>query len=282
MKDAGAVEAELYDWLETQGYPLEMEVAKAFRASGFRVEQGAYYEDPDTKKSREIDIVASQTRLYEELHVWLTCFVECKLSHEKPWVLFTSQRPENVSDRFNMVTSTLGMKLLFSTNRNKSPRPRILQPRDRLGYGITQGPRNPKSKEDNADVAYAAVMAATKAAVWRAARNKADFDVKDGEPIAEIIIPTVLIDGMLFEYFLDNDDTKRLRRIHSGVLTLGSPIPSRYHPTSVQILTKEGLPEFVSSMSELMEHMYEGSKQYYEPIMNRWEGIVNRVAKPSQ
>ncbi len=36
------LEKELSKWLETQGYPLEMEVAGAFQTSGFHVVQAEY------------------------------------------------------------------------------------------------------------------------------------------------------------------------------------------------------------------------------------------------
>ena len=61
------------NWLETQGYTLEMRAASAFRAIGFDVRQSSHYDDPETGKSREIDVTpqhyASDRRLY--------CFRDC-------------------------------------------------------------------------------------------------------------------------------------------------------------------------------------------------------------
>lgn len=46
------------DWMGKQGYPLEMRVAAAFLKAGLRIIQADYYEDPDTKTPREIDVLA--------------------------------------------------------------------------------------------------------------------------------------------------------------------------------------------------------------------------------
>ena len=46
------------NWLDTQGYPLEMKVARCFQKAGFRVSSSEYYLDPDERKPREIDVIA--------------------------------------------------------------------------------------------------------------------------------------------------------------------------------------------------------------------------------
>src|SRR4051812_46473888 len=83
------LDSRVADWLDTQGYPLEMRVARAFRASRFRVIQSEYYSDPETKASREIDVIASVDARNEDFLFRLTFVVECKMSRDKPWVLFT-------------------------------------------------------------------------------------------------------------------------------------------------------------------------------------------------
>lgn len=44
-------------WLDSQGYPLEMKVARCFQNAGFHVSSSEYYIDPDEKKPREIDLI---------------------------------------------------------------------------------------------------------------------------------------------------------------------------------------------------------------------------------
>jgi hypothetical protein len=47
------------EWLEGEGFPLEMRVAAAFRKTGFDVRQSSFYMDPESGKGREIDVIAT-------------------------------------------------------------------------------------------------------------------------------------------------------------------------------------------------------------------------------
>src|SRR5258705_13077653 len=105
---------EVAEWLGKQGYPFEMEVAQEFRAAGFTVGQSTYYSDPDTGDAREIDVVAGHEKKVGDFDVRLTCFVECKVSTGKPWVIFASSREpgDEMFDLFSHVASDLGMQCL--------------------------------------------------------------------------------------------------------------------------------------------------------------------------
>jgi len=87
---ASSLKAKLRDWLRTQGYPLEMAVASAFRRNGLLVAQSEYYRDPDTHLPREIDVVVYRDSQLGNYALRLMLVVECKASKDKPWVLFTS------------------------------------------------------------------------------------------------------------------------------------------------------------------------------------------------
>ena len=78
----------VYEWLQKQGYPLEMEVASALSKKGLWVRRASYYKDSESDKSREIDVIATETEILgmAELHF----VVECKAS-SKPWILFSSR-----------------------------------------------------------------------------------------------------------------------------------------------------------------------------------------------
>lgn len=268
MSRRKSLESKLKEWLETQGYPLEMEVAQEFRESGFRVGQGSYYHDPDTKQPREIDVVASQTEIIENLQVFLTCFVSCKSSRDKPWVLFTTERSpqEGNSHFYGMVASRLGMQLLFALKRQQNePLPLALAPRERMAYGVTVGLR----ARDASDIAYAAVMSAAKAAVSRATTVRTEYEPE--EAIVEVMVPTVVVDGLLFEYYLDGNGEKHLRKTNWGLLSFGNPIPGRNQSTLVHVVTKEGLAEFVKSLGELFLHLQVGAKEQHDKLAQSWE-----------
>ena len=97
------MEDRIHEWLESQGYPLEMQVAREFARNGFRVLQSDYYDDFESGDSREIDVVAHMQTMIGELLVRVEFVIECKASRDKPWVLFTQHRsfadPARVAQR---------------------------------------------------------------------------------------------------------------------------------------------------------------------------------------
>lgn len=100
------LKANVQSWLETQGYPLEMKVARAFREIGAGAGQSIYYIDPEESKPREIDIVASWYKMHEleesaELQVFF--FISCKSQQKEPWVIFSGgQKREKPFRRFSL------------------------------------------------------------------------------------------------------------------------------------------------------------------------------------
>src|SRR5438105_1869889 len=75
------------NWLEQQGFTLEMRTAAAFRAAGFEVRQASHYTDAETGKGREIDVVARDPDILGVVDI--VFIVECK-SATKPWALLCS------------------------------------------------------------------------------------------------------------------------------------------------------------------------------------------------
>lgn len=80
-----SLEDNLRKWIDSQGYPLEMQVAEALRAAGAFWDHGRVYEDPLTGKSREIDLIGS-------FGSGIQLIFECKHSTNKSWVLFCTDR----------------------------------------------------------------------------------------------------------------------------------------------------------------------------------------------
>lgn len=80
--------------LEGSGFLFEQEVATTLESYGFHVETSWPYLDPDTKKSREIDLRAIKNYLQDEnnkLQVFVELLVECKDSRS-PLVFFERRK----------------------------------------------------------------------------------------------------------------------------------------------------------------------------------------------
>ena len=90
------IETKITEWLEKQGYPLEMLVAQAFQKEDFLVSLSDFYEDFETKSQREIDVTALRWSDFDKpVVLQVCCRIECKLARDKPWILFVSQaQPE--------------------------------------------------------------------------------------------------------------------------------------------------------------------------------------------
>jgi hypothetical protein len=105
-------------WLDTQGYPLEMRVARQFQRAKFTVTQGDFYETDD-HTWREVDVAArveievgsndDAKKLRMRLEVVAVC--ECKSNRQatRPWVVFTDK--SNEADPSTQLSATLGNEL---------------------------------------------------------------------------------------------------------------------------------------------------------------------------
>jgi hypothetical protein len=99
--------SKIKEWLDKQGYPLEMKVAKALHENGFHPLQSNYYRDPETEKYREIDVVGQVAYTYKHHNIIFQLIIECKNNLSKPWITFSSD------------THSIGKKA-FLTNRPAS------------------------------------------------------------------------------------------------------------------------------------------------------------------
>ncbi len=81
------LEKAIRGWLSKQGYPLEMRTARSFINSGFGVRQGWQYDDPETGKPREQDVLVTHQIVEQNILVFQV-IIECKKS-PYPFVAFT-------------------------------------------------------------------------------------------------------------------------------------------------------------------------------------------------
>lgn len=79
----------LTGWLETSGRALELRMSRAARKAGAAVDQSWTYQDGNTGKAREGDVLASfRWEGLEKRPMDLHVVVECKSSTKHPWVAF--------------------------------------------------------------------------------------------------------------------------------------------------------------------------------------------------
>jgi hypothetical protein len=242
MREKPDLETKLLQWLDTQGYPLEMRVARAFQREGFRVIQSDYYTDNDTGDSREIDVLASIQTSDKDFFIRVTFVVECKLSKDKPWILFSSEEcaladSARVSQR---AASSLGRRVLhdLAPDVEVQTLPGFTIP-ELPAYGLTQ------AFSSGHDVCYGAATAVADAAAAIAAEaSKRQYGPRPRE-VVEFVFPVIVTEARLFSATLESDSSLAIKEVQSSVLLWRNPVVGPPH-TTIHVVSIGGLERFVS------------------------------------
>lgn len=268
MTEKPDIKNKLLTWLDTQGYPLEMRVARAFQREGFRVIQSDYYTDNDTGDSREIDVLASIQASYKNFFIRITFVVECKLSKDKPWILFSSEEcalgdSARVAQR---AASSLGRRVLHDLARDVEVQtlPVFTIP-EMPAYGLTQ------AFNSGHDVCYGAATAvADAAAAITAAASKRQYGPRPLE-VVEFVFPVIVTEARLFSANLEPDSSIAMKEVQSSVLLWRNPVVGPPH-TTIHVVSIGGLERFVSEAmvsAQSLRKMLLGSK--CNVIEGAWE-----------
>lgn len=260
--------SEIRDWLNNQGYPLEMEVAETFKNAGFDISQSDYYPDPETNILREIDVIARKGVLVgDDIFTDISYMIECKSTNKKPWIIFTSEntRPYDpvIEPNYYMGTNIaedLLVALAIDEKLNKlTP---CYHEQKRHGYGLVQ------SFSSRTDMAYKAVMGAAKSAISIIQKNnKPKFGRR-----CTIIFPLVVIEGRLFESFMGHSSKLEINEIPFGHLMWKGSISK--HPTiAISIITKTYLPEFAGKASISGKWLIQFCKENLVRILSEMDRI---------
>lgn len=264
------LEDSLRAWLDTQGYPLELELALSFQNKGYRVFQSDYYLDPESGDQREIDILAYKDNDCGDIIVRISFVVECKTSRDKPWVLFTS-KAARLGSRAKIVqrsASEIGKELLYElADRDDVKEMKLFKIGNRPAYGARQALAN------GPDAAYAAMNSVSKAASARA--------TKTTKRICQIVFPLICIDGRLFEYFIAEDATKQVAEIKNGVILWRNPVLGLPH-TIISVVTLAGLEDWLNNIDADIEAILSSCDCHIEKILIklRTPALTRRVRSP--
>lgn len=178
----------LAQWLEKQGFSLEMRAAAAFRRAGFDVKQSAHYYDRGLGKDREIDVVAA--RRIADSPPLVQFAIECK-SSDKPWVVLRSDDTlaglernhcwgiltQDALDTFSTIPREALEKLPWYKTSNE------------CGYSV-------RKAFVERDDAFAASAAVCKAAQYLVLPMQAD---RRNLPQYAVAFPLIVVDSPVFE-----------------------------------------------------------------------------------
>jgi hypothetical protein len=243
------LKAKIKEWLEKEGFPLEMRAARAFRHTGFEVRQSDIYSDPESGNSREIDVIAA---LRSEIgFTEVDFFVECK-SSKHPWVILCA---EDVLTGFNRVSafSLMSMKAReHCTNEYSSLSQKInwLNKSNKSGYGL-------RKALNEADAGYAASMSAVKACNARLSKNG-----PSASPRAfTFTFPTIVVDTPIFECILTAEGELQLEQVERSEFLFTATIPNNV-ATCVNVIHINALPGYAKECYEVANALLDASKPW--------------------
>lgn len=238
-----SIEDKISDWMAEQGYPLEMAVAQAFKRSMEFVVQSDFYLDPDENKYREIDVVAIKSAHVNNQQLQIIFPIECKQSKKYPWVVFKSETfPLNLQFTLSQRIGTPKATQFLKAHANDKDIEYLdfFSVPGRTAYGITQALSKGK------DVPYTAIMSAIKYSV--AHENKITSIQKGIKPnLHALLFPIVVIEGRLFESFLDYNGNMKVTEIDHANLYWRNPVAGQPY-SIVRISTLKDLSNLVSAV----------------------------------
>lgn len=261
----GEIESKIRDWLDQQGYPLEMRVASAFRRSGFRVFQSDYYSDPATGVPREIDVVAYMDRRLSGLLVRVKFLIECKSSKSKPWLMFCAAdqglaEPARVAQRS---ASEIGSEALLKLAQRKNIQAcglfNVCVP---PAYGLTQ------AFTSGTDVCYAA--STTAAAAAAAAAIEAEKYSKSVSPICVLAFPVIVVEGRLFSCVLQDNGSIAVTESQRGTLLWRNSLAGEPH-TIITVLTDSDVPKYASQSASAIKQFLGSCEKEMMAALHKWK-----------
>jgi len=245
------------EWLEGEGFPLEMRTAAAFRSAGFEVRQSSYYLDPESGKGREIDVVATDpdTLGLVQIHV----VIECK-SGKTPWILLTSEDALSGYNRL-FALGVLSQDALASLAdragelMNSFP---WLRKSNRNGYALR------RAFGGDSDVAYSAAMGVAKACGHL-------VRPPDTEWRAPFILafPVIVVDTPLIECTLESNGHLRLEDISQGEFLFDTRLP-HYSGCCIRVVTQAHISAFAREAKSAADELRAALKPDEEKRKKAW------------
>ena len=233
---AGDLAQEVIHWFGKTGFPLEMHTARLMRQRGFSIESSAVYSDPETNKSREIDVLAWRR---DASAVYACLFpIECKAS-KKPWIVLTSPNQEFSFAGLWIGAYTKAAKTAFG--------PKVIEFVRIYGEvfgGFTGGFSLKQAFAGEQDHAYPACINALKAC-------RSLCDSQDNSQIA-FAFPTIVVDTPIFELDQSPEGAVSVREVAFSHFNFSAHL-NEYTKLVVHVVSKPALPEHAAKCRLLFD-----------------------------
>lgn len=262
------LEKKIEDWLGSQGYSLEMRVAKMLRNAGFDVQQADYYHDEESSSFREVDVIAKIYEDSDKVHYCVNFIFECKVSKNHPWVIFKNKSKTDGKHRLmyfpgNKLGETMTGIYTFHKKAMSLP---ILSKHNSIGYTIVETLRSGEKKDNS----YASLMSLSKALVSYAHHPK--YTHAAGKKICEIFVPLIVVIGDLFEGYLDENNEIALNKVDNSAVLWSNPVCGN-RVTVVTIIN-------IESLEKICRDLKKSSTRLLKLVIS--EGKLDEIAKKEE
>lgn len=188
------------------------------------------------KEHHEIDVIGRTTDVIGLLYVYAV--IECKKS-SKPWIVFTSDKA-GYNRIWSFAIMTNNASQAVNNHLDRMLEIDWFNKNGRLGYGITEAFT---SKEDET---FKAGMTATKASI-SLVKNETNSLRSE---FLSFFFPTVVLDGRLFEFYLEQNGNPVVAEINSAFLLFPIRIGENSGST-VRIVTIKAFDRYCTEISSV-------------------------------
>jgi len=261
-------------WIKDQGYPLEISAGMELEKYGLTVHYSDFYEDYETGTKREIDVSAFKWSDFNNpVFLQICCQIECKLSRDRPWVLFITPNTSIETWWTNIICSDIFRIFLFSSQKqlknnleiNNLPIFKSLP----MGHSVVQAFREKK------DIAYEAIQSASKASLARAMLIDQKLPEKPEKFICAAVIPAIIIDTRLFTCEVDQRGNITLNECDICLLRWKGPL-SVYGSPIIPIITKPAIGKFAKLFGETSDMLISLAEDNITILRDVAEPILER------
>ncbi|RHW38166.1 hypothetical protein D1B31_15460 [Neobacillus notoginsengisoli] len=257
---AADIKEKLLKDIKKTGYPFELTLHNKLIKNDWKVIANAYYIDKDEKKGREIDFIASNhISEYingELLEIAFYLIIEVKKATDKPWVIFTVKNRDRFSKLLPLklnYTETVfeiqgqGIYSAFHKNGTKV--------HDSWGKSFYEGFSGNGGRDD----IYKALSGSVKALIhFKETNSYSDFFT---ERLISYYEPIVVIEGQLFESWLDNNEEIQIKESNYIQTSFNYISPNYYEKESindhiVHIVRANYLEEFLKQKEKSLKNVF--------------------------
>lgn len=246
------MENKIIEWLEKSGYPLELSAIEILRKYHYSPYSSGLYQDYETQKIREIDIIANNTFDQDGVHIEFKLIIECKKS-SKPFIILAQNDNTTFIDKvfYNIEVdhpiahSALETASNLRKNKFKNHFKWTKYP---IGFKMVQG------LTDSDDMIYTAVNAVSKSYKYFYEFEKKIYDVNVKDNYYSLAIPILLIDAPLYKSSLSKTNGIQIEKLDVAFITVKKPWEFESDTNyDTPVVTLSAFGDFVNELNYLMK-----------------------------